>query len=790
MNSSDYNKETDIFKDNTARRLERFQIPDMNIDLIEMIAKASGKAQPAYLEERQPSEAPPPLIIQIPATQPSHPAVPASKDTPQGSSKSIKLSRTAGSPKANQPGDAERGPNGSSRRIDDRSAKSKFERSVSFLGSDFDKEEDDIQLESDFNNQKQRPNTDDGMKDLEDENTKGEEKSSREKLKLLEQIKYEAMYSLFNEVVMDKLMRFVQKDAAANKNLDISGILLGLGDSSIPWDKVVDLKLESIRGFKALQALRLPPSILNDHTELQKMIRNRFKKIMQDEKNKKMFGSWAGGDAKDDVQSDRIAVVSSSANLPASRIADLNRRNQLVSLHEELLTQMSQSKKSLEISRTKMESLKASHHKLEEAYRIKREQLEEKILILSSNIKLVTNYQLNKHRHAEKGGPVSQELITQEQKVQDLLMQANGGKSSFLMNEDLEGAFTLLLADLRRSKFIHQKEIKELIDHKREHLGIKADYLRSLEKYVGNLEENLTKTKKRLTNMYLFLLNHPRDIALLDLTVIEVLKYLRGQKEEVREDHYSPIFDQKSIHYVLQVLENETKFNNLSKIRHSVLSGSLKNLNSKVEEPSRPKDPVRKEIEAKTSELIRSAIDTNRSRIKGQRSPRNKPAQPQVSYPAEDEFLRKDRLAGVEVLRAPEQAGDEDFFRMGGELSQANSYTMDATERQELGRSIFEVTAYLDTISTQEIQRLLGIYINKGFYPNVAEELMILLSCLFGKRAAHKAMGVYIHKKTRETFISAAEEIKKAGEEKSKHEVEDRVETIKRRVREFFVKLD
>src|SRR3990167_4070671 len=288
MTHPDYNKETDIFKDSTSRRLERFQIPDLNIDLIEMIAKASGteKSNPAGLSMNATelvADMVGPLVWMIPAEPPNNSGPPASRDTPQGSSKSIRLSGRGGSPRMTQPGEKISG--GSSRRID--ASKSKFERSSSFLGSELDKEEDDILVEADFNKQKRRPGLEDGMKELEDESAKpGEEKSTRDKLKLLEQIKYEAMYSLFNEVVMDKLMKLVQRDAHINKNLDIASILLGLGDSSIPWDKVVDLKLESIRGFKALQSLRLPPSVLNDHTELQKMIRNRFKKILQDEKNK------------------------------------------------------------------------------------------------------------------------------------------------------------------------------------------------------------------------------------------------------------------------------------------------------------------------------------------------------------------------------------------------------------------------------------------------------------------------------------------------------------------------
>jgi hypothetical protein len=63
-----------------------------------------------------------------------------------------------------------------------------------------------------------------------------------------------------------------------------------------------------------------------------------------------------------------------------------------------------------------------------------------------------------------------------------------------------------------------QKELQDLVEHEKENLGIKKDYLDSLAKYVVTLEDSLTKTERKLRNMYLFLLEHPRDIRYLMLT--------------------------------------------------------------------------------------------------------------------------------------------------------------------------------------------------------------------------------------------------------------------------------
>ena len=54
-----------------------------------------------------------------------------------------------------------------------------------------------------------------------------------------------------------------------------------------------------------------------------------------------------------------------------------------------------------------------------------------------------------------------------------------------------ENAISLILADLRRTKMIYQKELNDLMEHEKENLGIKKDYLDSLQQYVLSLDDNL-----------------------------------------------------------------------------------------------------------------------------------------------------------------------------------------------------------------------------------------------------------------------------------------------------------
>ena len=73
--------------------------------------------------------------------------------------------------------------------------------------------------------------------------------------------------------------------------------------------------------------------------------------------------------------------------------------------------------------------------------------------------------------------------------------------------------YEILKGDLKRNKLMTEKQLEDLIEHQKENLSIKKDYLESLAKYVTSLEDTLQKTQRKQRNMYLFLLEHPKDIT-------------------------------------------------------------------------------------------------------------------------------------------------------------------------------------------------------------------------------------------------------------------------------------
>lgn len=376
------------------------------------------------------------------------------------------------------------------------------------------------------------------------------EQTNHDKMRDLERARQEAIYTLFNQVVLDKLVR---------KNDD--GKMTDIQDYS---EVLVDMKLESIRGFKTLQHLRIPPKNLTDHGVLEELLKDKLKKDYQEQRYKSLTGK-----SKSDQTPSLPAINVTSANpLPQSRLMDLDRRNKLISTHQSLIIQIKQATKYLNSSRSKLNVLKDTYMKLYEGYKIKKEQLVEEIKKINKKIKKLATkkYQIAKNEEKEKDalnetlkdiGPdgnrspgetmspenlVGRSLLidfdgnsrasfqnyTQQEEDEDsveieqAISKSYGRKSimgpqisqrgstSSLMNN--ENAITLILGDLRRSKTMKQKELADLVEHEKENLGIKKDYLDSLTKYVLTLEDSLTKTQRKLRNMYLFLLEHPRDI--------------------------------------------------------------------------------------------------------------------------------------------------------------------------------------------------------------------------------------------------------------------------------------
>ncbi len=390
------------------------------------------------------------------------------------------------------------------------------------------------------------------LSQLSEFNTKEHEEAETEqydKMRDLERTRQESIYNLFHQIILDKLMR----KSDASRVIDIEE----------HNEELVDLKLASIRGFKTLQQLRIPPKSLSDHAPLEDMLKSRMKRDYQELRYKNLSGK-----AKSEFTSSLPPIsITNPTPLPQSRLMDLDRRNKLISTHQTLIIQIKQAKKYLISSKQKLHTLKDTHMKLCEGYRIKKEQLVEEIKKYNKKIKKVATQKYNIMKNEEKekeqayeslkdlqqdpkdgqrvttdnnhpqslenvGGkhPVQQDdmqnsrpsihqFVTEDSEdaeLEEMITKSYVRKSSVSRNPIVglnnENTITLLLGDLRRSKMMKQKELQDLVEHEKENLGIKKDYLDSLAKYVVTLEDSLTKTERKLRNMYLFLLEHPRDI--------------------------------------------------------------------------------------------------------------------------------------------------------------------------------------------------------------------------------------------------------------------------------------
>jgi hypothetical protein len=370
-----------------------------------------------------------------------------------------------------------------------------------------------------------------------------------DKMRDLERTRQESIYNLFHQIILDKLM----------KKSDSSRVV----DIEEHNEELVDLKLASIRGFKTLQQLRIPPKTLTDHSQLEDLLKGRMKRDYQELRIKNISGK-----AKSEYTSSLPPIsVTNPTPLPQSRLMDLDRRNKLISTHQTLIIQIKQAKKYLVSSKHKLHALKDTHMKLCEGYRIKKEQLVEEIKKYNKKIKKVATQKYNIMKNEEKekeqvfeslkdlqqdqkepgkptaenNQPPSLENVggkhpnqqedsrpsilqfvaedSEDAELEEMINKSYVRKSTGSSNTrtsivglNNENTITLLLGDLRRSKMMKQKELQDLVEHEKENLGIKKDYLDSLAKYVVTLEDSLTKTERKLRNMYLFLLEHPRDI--------------------------------------------------------------------------------------------------------------------------------------------------------------------------------------------------------------------------------------------------------------------------------------
>lgn len=547
------NREDDIFKDGSGR-LERFLIPDMNIELIEIIARGRNDQK----AKKQPE-----------------PGKPSSEHP------SRKESLAKGNPDLSK------------------DVTSVYKGKDEILGASIDHSEGDrdeeAYLDKILNDNQYLIDLSSGENRLKRQGTlmsgeheaQGSAEDPSQRIKEQEQARQEALYRLYNQVVLDRVVK-EEKET-------------GLGFHAIVADaeRIAGIKLDCIRGFKALQALRLPPKVINDHSALEEMFKARQKKAAQDEKVRDLMGNLAQK-GREGVQVSQSLIslsgqlqpgFSGASALPPSRLMDLNRRNKLLSTHESLHDQIQQSARYLYSSKAKLDKLTQAHQKLVEAYHIKKEQIVEKIRRINkctkrlrekSELRLLDKEEMfaspqKRHtkqfrdfgfgdysRMAETGKEGTDSELTSPLRPQDSsqhsagnLKQTNSDGSrpsprktkvfgtptfTFLEegseDEELfgEGAkqmvkrylaahsggdaghlndviYEILKGDLKRTKLMTEKQLSDLVEHQRENLSIKKDYLQSLARYVASLEDALQKAQRKQRNMFLFLLEHPKDIT-------------------------------------------------------------------------------------------------------------------------------------------------------------------------------------------------------------------------------------------------------------------------------------
>lgn len=553
------NREKDIFKDGSGK-LERFLIPDMNIELIEVIAR--GRAKTLHPKQHD-------VTFLKPETQTQKKADKAdSKPSGEGS------------------GDT---------RLQPPNAKDEVLTSHDTVG-DGDKDEESLldkilndtqfvidELAGDKKLKRQTTMVTLNSGDMGGDPAPTEEDIS-EKIKDQERARQEALNHLFHQVVLDKIAK-EEKVHGQPMNKVLGNV-----------EQVTNMKLDSIRGFKTLQMMRIPPKMLNDNAMLEEMIKMKQKKDLQDEKIKSLIGNHQQkGKSGIQISQSLISLsgqlqpgFSGSVALPPSRLLDLNRRNKLISTHQSLSNQIQQSARYLYSSKLKLEKLKLAHKRLLECYQIKKEQIVEKIKRINRNMKklheknesklldkeelflsptrrnnksfremgdykaileasmqasdsegspnrfkdpmslgeLKFNANVSPSIHMDQSRHYSRKLNgvhgsngeDEDSEEEDMYGEAakimvkkyfSGGTAG----SNSEAIYEILKGDLKRTKLMTEKQLSDLVDHMKENLGIKKDYLDSLAKYVSSLEDTLQKAQRKQRNMYLFLLDHPKDIT-------------------------------------------------------------------------------------------------------------------------------------------------------------------------------------------------------------------------------------------------------------------------------------
>lgn len=321
------------------------------------------------------------------------------------------------------------------------------------------------------------------------------------------------------------------------------------------------------------------------------------------------------------------------------------------------------------------------------------------------------------------------------------------------------------------------------------------------------------------------------------MTVVDVIRVLYAHGEEVREENFALIFDRKSIEYIYKALELENIFNDLSRVRESTVymsehsqpqSSALRSSVLFSSSAQREKDPEKKEIQKRIKELVSGSIavcrEQEESRLKANMTKKQQDSDDDDfdMYEFDQDFNPSNSQVGVsdqefnEISRDPEDFLNENNLGLKIERGALNQeFSMpDYLSGQEssmgargINRKMFDASAALEKLKNDELKRLMTKFSNSPFTLPLLADMLVLLSCLFGKAEAQKQVEQWVHRKTGEAYNQAADEkiskkilsnsktsSNRGGYEPEqglkKTNLEEKVDEMNKMVREFFVKLD
>lgn len=233
----------------------------------------------------------------------------------------------------------------------------------------------------------------------------------------------------------------------------------------------------------------------------------------------------------------------------------------------------------------------------------------------------------------------------------------------------------------------------------------------------------------------------------------------------------------------------------------------------------RGKDPEKKVIQSRISNLVSNSIASLREKELHESILKNP-----FGRRDDDEFddfeLEKEFSPSFDSRLISEKNIPEDFLdekKLGLKIEKVAEYqefTMPdygsgretSAPNVSLSRRMFDLTAVLNDLKQEELNRLSHKYSNAPLTLEMLGDFQVLLSCLIGKGEAQKHVELWVHRRTGEAFNLAAEEkVARKKNNKQRHqerselvdgfglqktEIEEKMDELKRMVKEFFIKLD